>query len=153
MASLWEATVKTCKDCGETKPLEEFNRHKQTRDGRNVYCKPCHRARAKAWQRGPGKQSHAEAVKRWRRTTGAESRATTDRNARAKWPEKAAARGAVNWAVRTGRLVRPDACLSCGDMGPVQGHHHNGYVGEAALDVVWLCSTCHAAVHRVEVAA
>lgn len=143
--------MKTCRDCGESKPLEEFNRHKQTSDGRNSYCKHCHRARAKQWQQGPGKESHAEAVKRWKRTVGAVSRAATDRRQRREWPEKAAARGAVNAAVKSGRLVRPDACSACLRVGNVQGHHHNGYEAPHVLDVVWLCTACHAAAHRVEV--
>lgn len=41
--------MKKCRDCGETKPLDEFPNHKQTKDGKNSYCKPCTRARATAW--------------------------------------------------------------------------------------------------------
>ena len=32
---------KTCTKCGETKPLDEYHRHKGMRDGRNPRCKPC----------------------------------------------------------------------------------------------------------------
>lgn len=54
------------------------------------------------------------------------------------------ARAALRYAVRTGRLVRPSACSSCGVEGKrIHGHHHNGYSPEHALDVVWLCSRCH----------
>jgi len=35
----------------------------------------------------------------------------------------------------------------CGTEGKVQGHHHNGYIGESALDVVWLCRPCHQQRH------
>lgn len=36
--------MKTCAGCGETKPLDEFNRRKSSRDGRQSYCRDCTRA-------------------------------------------------------------------------------------------------------------
>jgi len=41
--------VKTCKDCGEEKPLDEFHINKKSKDGKNSYCKPCAAARRAAW--------------------------------------------------------------------------------------------------------
>src|SRR5699024_10920349 len=38
--------VKTCKACGESKPLDEFHRDKARRDGREPRCKTCRRAQA-----------------------------------------------------------------------------------------------------------
>lgn len=38
---------KRCPDCGEEKPLDDFPRNRNTRDGRGVYCKPCHNARGR----------------------------------------------------------------------------------------------------------
>jgi len=32
---------KTCKGCGETKPLTDFNKHPQCKDGRKGKCKTC----------------------------------------------------------------------------------------------------------------
>lgn len=58
----------------------------------------------------------------------------------------------VQDALWKGVLARPDACSSCGTITLVQGHHHNGYDDEHALDVVWLCPRCHyAAEHPVVV--
>jgi hypothetical protein len=34
--------TKRCPSCGEHKTVEEFPRNRSTRDGRGVYCKPCH---------------------------------------------------------------------------------------------------------------
>lgn len=42
--------MKTCRDCGETKPLTEFGKHKTTSDGRNSYCRPCMAERCRAWR-------------------------------------------------------------------------------------------------------
>lgn len=41
--------TKTCVDCGETKPLDEYGKNKSTRDGHARYCKPCKSARNKAY--------------------------------------------------------------------------------------------------------
>jgi len=73
---------KTCRLCGEDKPVDEFHRASGTRDGRRGECKQCFRqlwksryeadperrsravARAKAWQeRNPEK--HAEIQRRY----------------------------------------------------------------------------------------
>ena len=56
------------------------------------------------------------------------------------------ARKKLEYAVRRGRIKRPDACDSCGIVGKIQGHHHKGY--KNPLDVIWLCPKCHSLVHH-----
>lgn len=41
--------LKTCSKCGERKPLEQFNKHSGSRDGRRGYCKACHTAYSTKW--------------------------------------------------------------------------------------------------------
>jgi recombination endonuclease VII len=36
-----------CADCGEWKPLEEFPRNRNYKNGRHPYCKPCHNQRGR----------------------------------------------------------------------------------------------------------
>ena len=36
---------KRCRDCAEVRPLDEFPRNKDSKDGRHAYCKPCHNLR------------------------------------------------------------------------------------------------------------
>jgi hypothetical protein len=43
-----EMQTKTCSQCHETKPIEDFPRQKQNRDGRFSWCKKCKNARQKA---------------------------------------------------------------------------------------------------------
>lgn len=62
-------------------------------------------------------------------------------------PDEYRARHAVNYAIRTGRLVKPTSCEACGETGRLHGHHHRGYTGGAELDVLWLCPACHRARH------
>lgn len=55
---------------------------------------------------------------------------------------------AVDNAVRSGKLVRPEHCQGCGSLCKPEAHHHNGYEKEHWLDVVWLCDICHAKADR-----
>lgn len=60
-------------------------------------------------------------------------------------PEKHAAHQFVQWMVRSGRLVKPDACEQCGRAVPLDGHHDD-YTKKA--QVRWLCRKCHRAHHN-----
>jgi hypothetical protein len=60
-------------------------------------------------------------------------------------PEKLKARNAVYYAVRTGKLIRPDHCSKCSKECKPHGHHYRGY--EYKLDIIWLCETCHHLEH------
>jgi hypothetical protein len=60
---------------------------------------------------------------------------------------KVKAQNALNYAVASGRITRPEACERCNKTGIMQGHHHS-YAEEHWLDVEWLCKTCHIRVHK-----
>jgi ribosomal protein S27AE len=57
---------------------------------------------------------------------------------------------AVDYAIETGRLVRPKECSKCGATGRIEAHHHKGYAREHYLDVVWLCEPCHGTANTVK---
>jgi hypothetical protein len=58
--------MKRCPDCGEWKPLDEFPRNRNCKDGRHPYCKPCHNARGKeSKQRLYGGSRHYHLKKRY----------------------------------------------------------------------------------------
>ena len=42
--------TKRCRECGETKPLDEFYDKKDMKDGKQSHCKSCHNARKAAWR-------------------------------------------------------------------------------------------------------
>lgn len=46
-----EISHKRCPDCGEVKPLDEFHNQAKAKDGKYSYCKPCGRARRRAWEK------------------------------------------------------------------------------------------------------
>lgn len=86
----------------------------------------------------------AAAIKeRWAELNPAKVKASHQAYALAN-PEKIKARSALDYAVRSGRVVRPDRCEACGGVGPVEGHHPDYAL---PLDVVWLCRRCHVDLH------
>lgn len=125
-------------------------------------CKPCRdRARAKAFreahpdeQRARNRASyarHAETKKAKQRAWNATHEAAVARRARNASPEtirKRPARQAVYRALRDGKMTRPTSCPACGNTGRIEAHHHNGYDQAHWLDVIWLCSACHAMTDR-----
>lgn len=63
------------------------------------------------------------------------------------WPEKIKARNAVYYAIKTGKIPRPDSLkCSCGEQ--AQEYHHPSYEPEHWLDVVAKCIKCHRKIHR-----
>lgn len=147
---------KRCTRCGEIKPLDDFRKDSQTRDGHRAYCKECvSRAEQEYRNRPDIRQKRAEhrqanygkrrydygdrykgkyketaviAIERWHRNN----------------PGAAQAHSAVYRAVRDGRLPHASdlACNQCGNQA-LDYHHHNGYSREHWLDVIPLCRSCH----------
>jgi hypothetical protein len=57
------------------------------------------------------------------------------------WPQKRNARDVVRRAVKSGKIIKPTCCESCGEASKVEGHHYAGY--NNPLLVKWLCTKCH----------
>lgn len=50
--------MKTCTGCGETKPLDEYHRNKNGRDGRRERCKTCLLAQKREYNARPEVRAH-----------------------------------------------------------------------------------------------
>jgi hypothetical protein len=70
------------------------------------------------------------------------------------------ARKQTTKAINAGLLCRPHRCAGCGKhrvqlprrcgrYAVIEAHHH-GYVCEAILDVVWLCTACHKQADKLQ---
>jgi hypothetical protein len=66
------------------------------------------------------------------------------KNMNAKYPEKLFARQKVAYAIKTGVIVKPSLCEHCGRSRRTEGHHMDY---EKPLEVIWLCTSCHADYH------
>jgi hypothetical protein len=89
--------------------------------------------------------------KKWKRDRSAEQKKKDREYARQyrnsdyrKNPDKIRARLKVYYAIKTGKLKRPDHCLRCGLICTPQGHHPDY---SKPLKVVWLCDSCHKKEH------
>lgn len=58
-----EVTKKTCTKCKTAKPLTEFHKRKDAKDGLQFACKRCHIARVRKWQK-----DHPDRVKEYAKT-------------------------------------------------------------------------------------
>lgn len=56
------------------------------------------------------------------------------------------ARSILNCAVRKGLVKRPSKCTRCNTSDYRREGHHPDY--DRALDVEWLCQSCHTILHR-----
>jgi 5-methylcytosine-specific restriction endonuclease McrA len=76
-----------------------------------------------------------ERKRRWRTANAERNRILRD------------AHHAVERAIRSGRLMKPDVCQQCGSDRQVQAHH-TSYEPDQWLNVEWLCTDCHNARHE-----
>lgn len=151
--------MKCCRICGETKPLSEFY-DKDTR------CKICVREKSRKYREDNlervkeydrNRPNHEQRVSdngiryREKRHSGDVGFIEKDRNRtksyRERNPQKYKAQCSVNNALRDNLLVRPTTCSCCGKECKPQGHHWS-YDEEHWLDVIWLCTRCHADEHK-----
>lgn len=123
-------TERTCTRCGETKPIEQFQKRGKYRV---TFCNAC-----LAVDRREKYATDAEHAEKFREHA---------RRVRREHPEMRGAWQAVDNAIKAGKLI-PQPCR-CGD--PVtDAHHHRGYAREHWLDVVWLCRRHHSELHHQE---
>ncbi len=66
---------------------------------------------------------------------------------RARYPEKRRAHVLIRRALKYGELKKPDNCEKCGKQTYLIGHHPDY---KKPLEVFWVCSKCHGAIHAVE---
>lgn len=109
---------KVCVECGKSKPLDEFHRMSQAKDGRQSRCKLCANKNTPAGYRNPERRHASLLLLR-----------------------KAVHRGRIikpgDCCAKCGRKVDDPAELH---------GHHTDY--SKPLEVDWLCKDCHEGKHR-----
>jgi len=160
--------MKTCSNCGETKPPSDFYRSGRAADGLQGWCAACHRDYRREWRKGnerakqqergysfANKNRNRKRRRNWRREhpetreadmrwcrDNPEKRAAIALRSRLNNLEKHAARGKVKTAIAKGILVR-GWCEVCGKR-PVHAHHDDY---SKPLEVRWLCQYHHQQEH------
>lgn len=134
--------MKKCRECGESKELKEYYKHKQMGDGHLNKCKDCVKKRVHAyWDDGRGKvvdkkRQKTPARKKWQREYSAKMRK--------KNRKKIACRGKFWRAYKRGS-IKKQPCQWCGSEEKVEAHH---YDYDRPYDIAWLCPLHHKSWHR-----
>jgi hypothetical protein len=150
---------KKCFKCKAVRPLSEFYKHPQMKDGRVNKCKSCNkkdniknredkvqyyreydRNRSSLPHRVDARKEYQESFKKDPSFT--EKRRISNKKYREKYPEKAKARRMVNYYIRKGTLKR-EPCKICGNI--KSESHHPDY--KYPLNIVWLCDKHHKEEH------
>lgn len=126
---IWTQTHKTCCGC----------KRDDTPIYSSGYCKSCAAERNKIWRqanRDKYRILHRNCARRWFKTEkGKAASARGRKNQAAKRPMY----NAVKSALRSGKLVKPERCSSCGEVKPLDAYHEDC---SKFLEVTWLCRMC-----------
>ena len=137
--------MKRCSKCLEEKPVSEFCK---ARNGFGPWCKPCHASHARNYRQT---QSAKDAITRYRQKPKWHfAHASMNKTYNRRYPDKRAARRALDKAVSRGKIIKPTNCESCNKQAKIiEGHHFLGYAWENRYTVQWLCNACHRSAHAI----
>jgi len=129
-----------CSICGIERAEDEFVRDKRLKSGRRAYCIYCQRK----WDN----ERYYRSKQRRYEERKAQLQIPEIRVRRQEWlkqyywkrRDKFLALAKVKYALKTGRLIRPNYCEGCGIECKPQGHHDDY---SKPLEVKWLCQKCH----------
>jgi len=129
--------MKLCKECGAEKPLTDFYKHSQMKDGHLNKCIPCVKKRVSIHR-----EKNIEKIRAYDRRRGNRQSQEYVREYRKRYPNKYKAHSMVNGAIRSKKLFK-EPCEICGSEHSVA--HHDDYL--KPLNVSWLCQAHHVQWH------
>jgi len=129
--------MKECFKCGETKPLTDFYKHKQMKDGRVNKCKICNKKDV-----AEHRIDNIDKIRQYDRDRGSRLPQGYQKEWRDKNPNKYRAHNLVNNNIRSGNL-HSQPCVICGAEKTVA--HHDDY--SKPLNVRWMCQVHHKQWH------
>ncbi len=133
--------TKICTECGQEKPISEFNKNKGSKDGHQSRCRSCFSKYNKARYHADPSRFISD-VRKYREENK-ENLFETRMRMCEKNPNHKNANMALDLALKLGYVEKPDHCLGCGcpaEESRVTAHHHDY---SKPLEVVWVCSSCH----------
>ena len=150
--------MKDCIGCSCTKPLSDFPKRKDAKDGCRNTCNTCTNSDWKEYKQG-NRESYLENARRYTRTEkgrelrkswrlsakGREINREYQERYRLESPEKHKAHYLLAYAVKTGKVTKSENCNKCGSSDHIHGHHEDY---SKPLEVEWICAICHVALHK-----
>lgn len=151
--------MKECFKCKKILSLDNFYKHPQMLDGHVNKCKECNKKDVrknykiniehfKEYEKKRAILPHRVKLREEYSKTDSykASHYKSIKKARIENPKKYKARNFVNNALRAGFLIKPQNCENCLLDKKLHGHHCDY---NKPLDVMWLCSRCHADWHKI----
>jgi len=130
-----------CSQCGQEKPLDEFDVNK-TKPLRRAYrCKECRREYDR--QHSSKKSKTPQKIEQVRRWHQSERGRMMDKQRRLLRKDKIRTKNMLNYLIERG-IIQRQPCIRCGEENG-QGHHPDY---SKPLEVVWLCQTHHSEEHK-----
>lgn len=161
---------KVCSKCKQEKPIGEFNKRKERKQGNGLSskCKSCLSKISKIWRNKNRERliaklkqyhiTHQEEARKYRRANrkrdseyekqyykiNKEKRLEYQRQYRVKNKQKIHAQALIQYQVSRGYIIPPTLCQKCKQK-LVQCSHHPDY--SKPLKVYWICDECHMRIH------
>jgi len=133
--------MKTCRECGAEKTLDQYYKHSAMGDGHLNKCIECVKSRVKKHR-----DENIDRIKEYAKTeAGKLAHKKAAQNYHERYPLKKAAHYMLGNAVRDGKIKRQEFCSECGSTKKVEAHHDDY---SKPFDVRWLCEVCHKEWHR-----
>ena len=132
--------MKKCFKCNIEKPLSEFYKHSQMKDGHVNKCKKCNKKDVSENYQKNIDYYRAYEKTAERRKSHNERQLANQKKYRSKNNKKYKVHGIVARAMKSGKLVNPRICEKCGSKNHIVGHHDDY---DKPLEVRWLCQACH----------
>lgn len=155
---------KRCSQCKQIKPLTDYSKNRNAKDGHQYQCKICRKVICRVFQQSvKGQIYHREYFRKYSKCEKYLKYLKSEkrRKVRKKYGQsvkckqmrkkhykanfiKYQARHSVGHAIRNNKLSRPNTlpCYYCENKAK-EYHHHKGYDPENWLDVVPVCIPCH----------
>lgn len=147
--------MKKCSGCGIEKSLDCFSKKVSSKNILQSKCKTCSLLYQAEYRSKNAERLLLQRKEKYekiksdpvRRSRYLESIKINTIRSHQRHPGKQQARMAVDYAVRTNQLIRPNFCSECGASCKPEAHHES-YEKDQWLNVKWMCRSCHAANHR-----
>lgn len=134
-----------CFKCNKRKKLTSFYVHSEMNNGHLGKCKSCTKKDVGQYRHGKGRE-RVLAYDRKRAKTP--HRLAMSSRIHQEWkkenPGGRKAQMKVLYALRSGKLIKPDECSSCHKITRIEAHHPDY---RKALLIKWLCNLCHKLEH------
>jgi len=135
--------VQKCRNCGDVLPLSLFHKKASNKSGWCNECKKCANQKRRQY-RIRNIDAERERERKKNRAKPLSVRREETALFRKKYLAQNNATKKLRYAVRKGKIQKPDNCSSCGSSGDLDGHHEDY---RKCFEVVWLCKACHGRRH------